>query len=278
MNAPPQTRPFLIGLSGPTCSGKTTLARLLQTLFPHTVLLHEDDFYRPAADLSFRGDFQNWDGADSIDHCKLLRVLQHVKDEGAVPPGLASNETYEEDAAKHIAPERLEELRQDIRKWAAENGVESLLQQGSPEQPAIVLLDGFLLFGKSTLALWVMFDVCLLLRGRYAAVKARRGARRGYVTDEGFWEDPEGYFDEVVWPEYVEEHGHLYKEGNVEGEVCAKVTTDMAIDVCPNEEIPDMLDWAVERLKKALVTQTPSRGTLEVKVALKGGSHADKVA
>ena len=53
---------LLVGLSGPSSSGKTTLARLLRTVFtppsttkvneptPATIrpfILHEDDFYKP---------------------------------------------------------------------------------------------------------------------------------------------------------------------------------------------------------------------------------------
>ncbi len=37
----------VIGISGCSSSGKTTLARLLRDIFPGTFVLHEDDFYRP---------------------------------------------------------------------------------------------------------------------------------------------------------------------------------------------------------------------------------------
>lgn len=43
----------VIGISGPSSSGKTTLARLLQRIFSHanenlqTFIMHEDDFYLP---------------------------------------------------------------------------------------------------------------------------------------------------------------------------------------------------------------------------------------
>jgi uridine kinase len=40
---------IIIGLSGPSSSGKTTLARLLRTIFGlfGAFILHEDDFYYP---------------------------------------------------------------------------------------------------------------------------------------------------------------------------------------------------------------------------------------
>lgn len=44
---------LIVGISGPSSSGKTTLARLLQTVFGglheslKTFIIHEDDFYLP---------------------------------------------------------------------------------------------------------------------------------------------------------------------------------------------------------------------------------------
>jgi len=42
---------IIIGISGPSSSGKTTLARLLRTVFAvhgmKTFIIHEDDFYYP---------------------------------------------------------------------------------------------------------------------------------------------------------------------------------------------------------------------------------------
>lgn len=38
---------IIIGISGASSSGKTTLARLLRDIFPNSFILHQDDFYRP---------------------------------------------------------------------------------------------------------------------------------------------------------------------------------------------------------------------------------------
>jgi nicotinamide/nicotinate riboside kinase len=43
---------LVVGISGCSSSGKTTLARLLRDIFPHTFILHEDDFYRPEAEYA----------------------------------------------------------------------------------------------------------------------------------------------------------------------------------------------------------------------------------
>jgi nicotinamide/nicotinate riboside kinase len=59
MTDPTSNRPkaLIVGISGPSSSGKTTLARLLQRVFCgvplnttqslNTFIIHEDDFYYP---------------------------------------------------------------------------------------------------------------------------------------------------------------------------------------------------------------------------------------
>lgn len=45
--------PLLVGISGPSSSGKTTLSRLLRDIFPASQLtiLHLDDFYLTDAEI-----------------------------------------------------------------------------------------------------------------------------------------------------------------------------------------------------------------------------------
>lgn len=85
------------------------------------------------------------------------------------------------------------------------------------------MVEGFLLFGRSVpVGVRDLFDVKVLLRAGRGQARARRAGRGAYVTLEGFWQDPEGYFDRVVWPNYVEEHGGMVDgvdgDGVVEGE------------------------------------------------------------
>ena len=42
----------IVGISGASSSGKTTLARLLRDIFPGTFILHEDDFYKPESEYA----------------------------------------------------------------------------------------------------------------------------------------------------------------------------------------------------------------------------------
>lgn len=82
----------------------------------------------------------------------------------------------------------------------------------------LCLLDGFLLYPPSMAPVHPYIDIKLFLRTSYAKAKARREARDGYVTIEGFWKDPPGYVDKIVWPNYVEEHAYMFEGGDVEAD------------------------------------------------------------
>ena len=47
MSKPDQKAIVVVGISGPSSSGKTTLARLLRDIVPNSFVLHQDDFFKP---------------------------------------------------------------------------------------------------------------------------------------------------------------------------------------------------------------------------------------
>jgi len=94
-------------------------------------------------------------------------------------------------------------------------------------------------------------DIKLFLRVSHAKAKARREARSGYVTLEGFWADPPGYVDKIVWPNYVEDHAWMFENGDVEGELKEKVVREWDIRSHEGGVDVDMtttLQWAVDTL------------------------------
>ena len=104
-------------------------------------------------------------------------------------------------------------------------------------------------------ALRPYLDIRFFLRTTYDRAKARREARDGYVTIEGFWEDPPGYVDKVVWPNYVEEHAWMFEDGNVEGEYRWDVLEREGIKVQRVSLDGDMektLEWTVDALLEEL--------------------------
>lgn len=78
-----------------------------------------------------------------------------------------------------------------------------------------MLADGFLLYYdpevRSTM------DVKVFLRTPRSVLKQRREERFGYATAEGtVWKDPEGYFDNIVWPAYELAHRGVFCNQDVE--------------------------------------------------------------
>ena len=153
-----------------------------------------------------------------------------------------------------------------------------------------MLVDGFLLFGKSVEAsLAPLFNLKILLRTTFASAKEWRGRRKGYITSEGFWQDPPGYFEDVVWPNYVKEHAWLFKDGDVEGEVKVKIEEaklqevddgiakgerrgSSGVKVRPVAEVvalEETLEWVLQVIKNALFEGAEEEGGSQRRV-LKG--------
>jgi len=240
----------ILGLSGPSSSGKTTLARLLRSIFPHTLVLHEDDFYRPEEELPFRAGLRDWDCAAALDVPALVKALGFMRENGRLPAWLVSKEDRNAVGEHGVPLETIKGLKDGVEAWMERSGNGVL-----NEARKMVLLDGFLLFGESVKEVREGIDIKMLLRVKFARAKDRREKRSGYVTLEGFWEDPPEYVEKVVWPGYVEEHSFMFDGGDVDGTVNEKVVQSLGIQVCPGGgewPMERVLKWAVENVMEAL--------------------------
>jgi nicotinamide/nicotinate riboside kinase len=241
--------PLLLGISGPSSSGKTTLSRLLRDIFPSAKLfiLHLDDFYKTDAEIPIRNEIQDWDCLDSINLPQLQKALEHIKEHGTSPEWLKSQED-QNSVGEHGVPEsEVQMLRERVKGWF----------KGRPEweEKRICVVDGFLLFSEDMKDIRSLFDIKLFLRTSYETAKRRREARSGYVTLEGFWEDPPGYVDKVVWPNYVADHKFLFEHGDVGKDLDEEVCRRVGINGMPREAEENMtecLEWAVEVLEGAI--------------------------
>lgn len=121
------------------------------------------------------------------------------------------------------------------------------------------LLDGFLLYSPPEFStVMSLIDIKLFLQVSRAKATQRREARDGYVTLEGFWKDPPGYVDKIVWPNYVEAHMWMFVDGDVEGgrldwdvlrekEVLAQKTGE-GLDL----DFEETLEWTVDEVMRFL--------------------------
>ena len=151
---------FIIGISGLSSTGKTTLSRLLRTIFP-SFILHQDDFYHADSAIPVTADgLQDWDCAESVNWPHLSSALQRIRESGALPTDLTSlqdpspvgpNET------ELVSSRCLDRARARVR------------ESGLGEDVKIALVDGFLMLQEgSPVEEWM--DVKLLLRVPYETV------------------------------------------------------------------------------------------------------------
>ncbi|KAF7540349.1 hypothetical protein G7054_g1508 [Neopestalotiopsis clavispora] len=250
-----EQKAVLVGISGASSSGKTTLARLLRDIFPSTFILHEDDFYKPEAELPTRDGLVDWDSADSLSIPDMIKALKHIRAEGTFPPFVDSKEDQNSVGKCPVSDAKIAEMKSRVEAWT---------QPGQPGHELLVggaaikvcLLDGFLLYSADMASVMDLLDVKLFLLVSRAKATQRRAARDGYVTLEGFWADPPGYVDKIVWPNYAEAHAWLFEGGDVEAKLKTEVLAEKGILAQSNAgldvDMETSFEWAVETLMKEL--------------------------
>jgi nicotinamide/nicotinate riboside kinase len=150
----------------------------------------------------------------------------------------------------------IESLKAKVHEWTQPGHPGHDILNSSPSSLRLCILDGFLLYSPSMASIQKHMDIKLFLRVSYAKAKVRREARSGYATIEGFWEDPPGYVEKIVWPNYVLEHQWMFENGDVEGKLKDDVLTECKINTQADKgldvDMETTLNWAVETLMKEL--------------------------
>ncbi|KAH0544845.1 hypothetical protein FGG08_001074 [Glutinoglossum americanum] len=237
---PPPHKAIIIGISGCSSSGKTTLSRLLRSIFPNTHILHQDDFFLPDSQIPIRNGYQDWDCAESLDLVALRDALVYITENGEMPPSLVSMEDQNEAGPSGVPDPTIARLHSHVHS-----------RLPTPTPP-IFLLDGFLLYPPHlNPPLLPHLHTKIFLLTTLTTLLARRANRTGYVTLEGFWEDPEGYVERVVWVNYVRDHGFLVGEG---GEVRREVAEGLGVRVQKEGgwRMEEVLEWAVGEILEGL--------------------------
>ncbi|SCU85513.1 LADA_0D07976g1_1 [Lachancea dasiensis] len=228
---------LLIGISGCSSSGKTTLAKLTANLIPSAVLLHEDDFFKHDDEIPFDETYQvsNWDSPDALDLPLFSKELDYIKKTGQISVDLIHNNNHENSESVVLSTKVEQEIRRKFDAQFLDSNIK------------VVVVDGFMMFNDPALA--DKFDIKVLFRAPYSTLKKRRAARSGYQTLESFWIDPPFYFDKFVYKSYSESHSRLFVNGDVEGDI----KEDSGIYDFMNDdgtEVSEALSWLCDLIVK----------------------------
>ncbi|CEJ00503.1 hypothetical protein RMCBS344292_14556 [Rhizopus microsporus] len=186
------TKVYTIGVGGPSCSGKTTITRILKRILKNVTVIYQDDFYKPDKEIPIDKETQlaNWDCPEAIEFDRLLDVLSFAKqNKGKLPEGYDSKEELNvHDGSNQLDDQTAIKLQE-------------MLSYLVKEDNHFVIVDGFMLYWDNRV--YQHLDCKISLTTSYETLKSRREQRQGYHTAEGYWIDPPGYFDKIVWPEYL---------------------------------------------------------------------------
>lgn len=199
---------MIIAIGGPTCSGKTTLAKNLRKILPNSQILHQDDFAPKSEDIPVHPihGVQDWDDPrGAIDWERLSTKIKALKEN--------VNETLpisHDDLNTPADPIEIDSNRFDdwIERFQR-------LRRADRLPKRFIIIDGFLLYWNRECV--GNYDLQFFVRESYQVLKERRRIRQTYHTADGLtWRDPPEYWDQIIWPAYLLAHRHMFQDGMVE--------------------------------------------------------------
>ncbi|UZJ53924.1 hypothetical protein CBS101457_003244 [Exobasidium rhododendri] len=221
---------LIIGVGGPTSSGKTTLAKHLFSLLPSgkCTMLHQDDFALPEEQLPWNEGLQarDWDSpVGTIDYRRMEEALRYFREHGELPAHHSSHDHLNENSSLPLEAESTSHWKSTFQEALKKGDIEKIL-----------IADGFLLYYDERVRREL--DVRLFLRCNKSTLIKRRGSRGGYATAEGtVWQDPPGYFEHIIWPGYVQAHKNFFEDGDVEKGRLVKPSEEVTGDGAPVKDL-----------------------------------------
>lgn len=189
----------------------------------------------------------------------MQRTIHYIKSTGSFPAEFSSHDHLNSQPDCPISDEVHTTWK---AKFASLASSSSLTAEGV----RVMLADGFLLYYDPDVR--ATMDVKVFLRTPRAVLKKRREERFGYATAEGtVWKDPEGYFDNIVWPAYELAHKGVFSNQDVEkGE---PVRTNADEESIPGGPVAGLhvLDADPEQISKQ-TRQDPKQSTFSKEMTL----------
>lgn len=181
---------LVLGISGATCSGKSSLAKQLQSLFNDAVLLHQDDYFHDVSSDKHvkipELNHINFEILSSVDMDAFKNRIRLVLESEERSPNLDTRRLQLEN-----------NFRQNFTTSEMIPANECLLKKMQTLKyiPNILILDGFLIFNDEEIR-----DLCDI-KCYFTLDKATCWSRRKLRSYEP--PDVPGYFEQFVWPTYI---------------------------------------------------------------------------
>ncbi|PVV04162.1 hypothetical protein BB560_001342 [Smittium megazygosporum] len=229
------------GISGPSCSGKTTLALMLNKYFRNSVILYKDNYYKTPSIKSISGTinddkyiqihhasgYKDYDSPNSFDSVKMEEDIKCIqKDWSKVSIFSDLSSTSSTWAIRDLS--KIEEIVNNIK--ASDTGQYKKFSKNQK----VLIVEGIFLFEDNTPHSFVsLFDIRVFLTLELQSSLNRRTSRIDIIDDLNnslFWQDPPNYFNLVSWPNYI-----FYSKKILSSISKSNIVTDKAIDKNKNE-------------------------------------------
>ncbi|KAK7472980.1 ribosylnicotinamide kinase [Stygiomarasmius scandens] len=205
------------------------------------------DFAPPQELVPFHPIYQvqDWDApAGAISWPRMITFLRHVKETGEIPLDHRSHD--------HLNQQKQIPLDDSIREqWR--NVFETIQRKIEAQGEKVVwgLVDGFLLYWHPQVI--EQLDVCIFLRVPQDVLKQRRHERHGYHTAEGsLWRDPPHYWEQIVWPAYIEANQQVFQDGDLEKGAPSDKVKGLVLIEAIQMDMKDIVDKSCVALEEEL--------------------------
>ncbi len=202
------SRALIVGISGATCSGKTSVAKLLAKTFVGSQTFNQDDFY---FDEEHKGHIQipelnhiNWEVASAFDNERLAEAVADAaskvgrrRKNSKTHQGKEGDQEFvgtSKDDRESSCNKIWQQVQQTIDPAAAASEKSAVAPSSSSSSTPLVIVEGITIFNSP--ALRRLCDVKVFLELDKETCWDRRKFR-SYDPP-----DPPGYFDKIVWPFY----------------------------------------------------------------------------